>query len=123
MLVMFALQKIWKLLNPTVVNLLDLNGSIVHTATIDTTGKTTNTDTYGEPLIKNILERVFLGIFITLFEHEMGDGNYYHVLKVNSNSSQYDVTSPMEKSKTDFNNMSEWLDSWRQTEFSCGMVL
>ena len=59
-----------------------------------------------------------MGIFITMFMNQMGDGNYYPILKVNSNSSQYGVTSPMADRRTDFNNMSEWLDSWRQKEFS-----
>ena len=77
-----------------------------------------SSDYYGIDLIKNLLERIFMGIFITLFTNQMGDGNYYPILKVNSNSSQYGVTSPMADRRTDFNNMSEWLDSWRQKEFS-----
>ena len=98
------------------IELVDSNDVTVQTSSIN------NQDAYGQPLLKNLLERIFIGIFIRIFTHEMGDGNYYNILKINSNSSQYGVSSPMEKSKTDFNNMNEWLDTWRQTEFSWNIL-
>ena len=82
----------------------------------DVNGRTNNIS--NEIIFKNILERIFMGIFITMFTHEMGKDNYYNVFKVNSNISKYGIESPMQKEKTDFNNMSEWLNEWQNTRFS-----
>ena len=46
-------------------------------------------------VLKNILECIFMGIYITMFTQEMGDANYFNDFKVNSNISRNDVKSPI----------------------------
>lgn len=71
---------------------------------------------------KNILEGLFMGMYITIITDEMrkrttDTDKYYTILKINSNNSDYGVVKPMDNTKSQFDKMNEYIENWHNAKY------